>query len=432
VSNRIAVLIVSMIFMAGTTGFAQEPLSLEDSIAMAVTNNPLIKAQDEQVRASLMEKRSSFSDMLFSVDLGYSYARLDEDPSMTLPASLGGQIIPLGTRDNYTFSVEVTQPIFAGGALYNAYRIAANNYRVANLDREQEIRDLKLRVIEAYYGIVEAREILEVARSSAASIKAHLDVANAFFNQGMIPKNDLLEAQVRYAESVQNVIIAENAVKLGESALNTLLGRSIASPVNILEEIPMQELEKSLDEAYETALEHRSEIRITRLQVENAEKGIWIARAGYLPNVAATYEYEKTGEDSDVGDDDAWAVGVGLRWNVFDGGTSHFSVARQKAVRNRLNYLLQSLKDQVLLEVKNSYLSAEEARARTEVAAKAIDQARENLRIQKDRYNLQVATTTNVLDAEALLAQARRNYISARTDYATSLATLRSAMGTLF
>lgn len=412
-------------------GFAQEPLSLEDSIALAVSNNPLIKAQDEQVRASLMEKRSSFSDMLFSVDLGYTYARFDEEPSITLPADLGGQIIPMGTRDNYNFSVEVTQPLFTGGALYNAYRIAANNYRVAGLDRQQEIRDLKLRVIEAYYGIVEAREILDVARSSAASIKAHLDVANAFFNQGMIPKNDLLEAQVRYAESLQNVIIAENAVRLGESGLNTLLGRSISSPVDILEEIPMPELEKSLDEAYDTALEQRSEIRVTRLQVENAGKGVWIARAGYLPNVAATYEYEKIGEDPDVGDDDAWTVGVGLRWNVFDGGTSHFSVARQKAVRNRLNYLLQSLKDQVLLEVKNSYLSAEEARARTEVASQAIDQARENLRIQKDRYNLQVATTTNVLDAEALLGQARRNYISARADYATSLATLRSAMGTL-
>jgi outer membrane protein TolC len=415
--------------MGGTTGFAQEPLSLEDSIALAVSNNPLIKAQDEQVRASLMEKRSSFSDMLFSVDLGYSYARLDEEPSMTLPAPIG--TFPMGTRDNYAFSVEVTQPLFTGGALYNAYRIAANNYRVAGLDRQQEIRDLKLRVIEAYYGIVEAREILDVARSSAASIKAHLDVANAFFNQGMIPKNDLLEAQVRYAESLQNVIIAENAVRLGESGLNTLLGRSISSPVDILEDIPMPELGKSLDEAYDTALEQRPEIRVTRLQVENAEKGIRIARAGYLPNVAATYEYEKVGEDADVDDDDAWTVGVGLRWNVFDGGTSHFSVARQKAVRNRINYLLQSLKDQVLLEVKNSYLSAEEARARTEVASQAIDQARENLRIQKDRYNLQVATTTNVLDAEALLGQARRNYISARADYATSLATLRSAMGTL-
>ncbi len=425
--RRIVILVAGMVFLGGAFCYAQNYLTLEESIALALDNNPLIRAQDKQVYASLMEKRSSLSDMLFSVDLNYAYARFDEEPTITIPPNE----FTVGTEDNYTFSVEVTQPLFAGGALYNSYRIAANNYRVAGLDREQEVRDLKFQVVDAYYGIVEAREILEVARSSSASIKAHLDVAQAFYDQGMIPKNDLLEAQVRYAESLQNVITAENAVRLLESRLNTLLGRSISMPVDIEEEIPMPELERTLDESYETALDQRQEIRITRLQIENADKGVWIARAGYLPNVAATYEYEKLGEDPDVDEDRAWTVGVGLRWNIFDGGSSYFEVSRFKAIRSRLGYLMQSLKDQVLLEVKNSYLSAEEARARTEVAVQAIGQAQENLRIQKDRYNLQVATTTDVLDAEALLDQARRNYISARADYATSRASLRSAMGTL-
>lgn len=426
--RRIVILVTGMVFLGAAGGFAQDFMTLEESIALALDNNPLIRAQDKQVYASLMEKRSSLSDMLFSVDLNYAYARFDEEPTITIPNM---NTFPVGTRDNYRFSVEVTQPLFAGGALYNAYRIAANNYRVAGLDREQEVRDLKFQVVDAYYGIIEAREILEVARSSSASIKAHLDVAEAFYNQGMIPKNDLLEAQVRYAESLQNVIIAENAVRLLESRLNTLLGRSISAPVVIGEEIPMPELERTLDESCEIALDQRQEIRSTRLQIENADKGVWIARAGYLPNVAATYEYEKLGEDPDVDEDRAWTVGVGLRWNIFQGGSSYFQVSRLKSIRSRLGYLMQSLKDQVLLEVKNSYLSAQEAKARTEVAVQAIGQAQENLRIQKDRYNLQVATTTDVLDAEALLDQARRNYISARADYATSLASLKSAMGTL-
>lgn len=425
--RRIVFIMAGIVLLWGPGGYAQDYMTLEESITAALSNNPLIKAQDEQVQASLMEKRSSFSDMLFSVDLNYSYARFDEEPTITISPNE----FVIGTKDNYAFSVEVTQPLFTGGALYNAYRIAANNFQVAGLDRQQEIRDLKFQVVETYYGIIEAREILDVARSSAASIKAHQDVANAFYNQGMIPKNDLLEAQVRYAESLQNVIRAENAVRLLESRLNTLLGRSISAAVDIEEEIPMPEMERTLDESYETALDQRQEIRITRLQIESAGRGVWVARAGYLPNVAATYEYEKLGEDPDVDEDRAWTVAVGMRWNIFQGGSSYFEVSRVQALRNRLSYLMQGLKDQVLLEVKNSYLSAQEAKARTEVAAQAIDQARENLRIQKDRYNLQVATTTNVLDAEALLDQARRNFISARADYATSMASLRSAMGTL-
>ncbi|HNU74746.1 MAG TPA: TolC family protein, partial [Deltaproteobacteria bacterium] len=179
--RRMIVTVAGILFLGWSGSYAQDPMSLEDSIAAALNNNPLIKAQDEQVYESLMEKRSSFSDMLFSVDLNYSYARFDEEPTITIPPNE----FVVGTKDNYAFSVEVVQPLFAGGALFNAYRIAANNFEVAGLDRQQEIRDLKLRVIETYYRIIEAREILEVARSSASSIKAHQDVANAFYNQGM-------------------------------------------------------------------------------------------------------------------------------------------------------------------------------------------------------------------------------------------------------
>ena len=285
-------------------------------------------------------------------------------------------------------------------------------------------------MIEAYYGVIEARQVYEVAQSGVSSIKAHLDVANAFFNQGMIPKNDLLETQVRYAQSEQNLIIADNAIKIAESSLNLLLGRSLAEPVAIDTEIPMSELVDALDESTKTALQMRQEVKTIMLQLDNAGKAIKISRAGYLPSVAATYTYERTGEDPDV-EDDSWSIGVGMSWNIFQGGSNYYDVSRAKTVSNKIGYLLKSLQDQISLEVKTAYLSAQEAGARTSVAEKAIDQAKENLRIQKDRYNLQVATTTNVLDAQALLDQAMKNYITARADYAKAIASLHSAMGTL-
>lgn len=422
----VIILAVSTVLIFGDA-YAAEYMNLKDSINAALQHNPSIKAQDQEVLGQEMEKHSTFGNMLPEVNLKYGYARLNEAPSLTIP-SLGSFVY--GTRDNYDFTIEASQPLFTGGALYNNYRISSNNYLAADFDRQRIIRELKQQVIDAYYSVIQARQVYEVAKSGLSSIKAHLDVANAFFEQGMIPKNDLLEAQVRYAESEQNLIIADNAIKLAESKLNLLLGRSLSEPVIIDTEIPMADMRETLGESTKIAFEKRQEIKTIMLQIDNANKAIQVYKAGYLPSVAATCSYERTGDHPDV-EDDSWSVGVGLNWNIFEGGSSYYDVSKAKTLSAKLGYLLQSLKDQISLEVKNAHLSAREAKARTAVAEKAIDQARENLRIQKDRYNLQVATTTNVLDAQALLDQAMKNYITARADYAKAISSLDSAKGTL-
>jgi outer membrane protein len=264
-----------------------------------------------------------------------------------------------------------------------------------------------------------------------ASIKSHLDVAQAFFSQGMIPKNDLLEAEVSYAQSQQQVILTDNQAKIAESNLNQLLGRDLSIPILTDKEVPMPGLGINLDDAIATALKNRQEIRVTELQIDSASKGVSIARAGYVPNVAASYNYTKYGEHTNVDFWDSWTAGVGLSWNIFQGGATHSSVGRAIADRDRLTFLLQSQKDQIGLQVKNDYLSAQEASARTAVASKSIAQAEENLRIQKDRFNLQVATTTDILDAQTMLNRAQMSYILARADYAKSQASLRADMGEL-
>ena len=108
--------------------FAADYMNLKDFITTALHNNPSIKAQNEEVLGKEMEQRSSFGEMLPEVTLNYGYARLNEEPSMTI-SGLGS--VPLGTKDNYDFTIEASQPLFTGGALYNSYRINKNNYYVA-------------------------------------------------------------------------------------------------------------------------------------------------------------------------------------------------------------------------------------------------------------------------------------------------------------
>lgn len=459
----VTIMIICFIFWASSI-WAQESMYLEEAIHIAVYNNPSIKALNEGVYGKEMDKRTSFAQMLPKVTLNYGYARLKEDQTLDLGqdlylpvvnetnppfynnpddtnivsdenglpiyAYIPGQEIPIADKDQYKLSLEIVQPLFAGGALKNSYKVAKNDVLSAELDKQQSIRELKLKVIEAYYGVTETRQFQEVAQSGVLSIKAQKDIAQAFFNEGMIPKNDLLVAQVGYADGMQKLIAAKNAVKLSESAFNLLLARNLSVPVIIDAEIPMPPLTINLEEATATALKHRQELKILKLQMDSAQKGVKIAKSVYLPGIAATYTYERTGDEPDV-EDDTWTAGVGLNWNIFEGTSHYWNVAKARSVNNQLSYLMQSQQERITLEVKSAYLSAHEAMERTNVAIKSIDQAQENLRIEKDRFNLQVSTSADVLDAQALLDKAQTNYISARADYAKAIATLEAAMGIL-
>ena len=339
--------------------------------------------------------------------------------------------VPLGQKDNYQFDIQAKQILFAGGALYNSYLISKNDYLASEQDRLRYVRNLKLTVIDAYYAVIKARQQRELAKSNLSSVKSHLDVANAFFNQGMIPKNDLLEAQVKYAGSEELLIRADNGVKLSEANFNILLQRNLIEDVNIDSEIPITGLEITFDQSLSTALESRQEIKIAKLQIDNSSKGINVARSAFMPSLAATYDYERTGEDPDTNDYNTWKAGLGLTWNLFSGGSSYWNYNKANYMNMKAGYQMESLKNLVTLEVKNSYLSIQEAMARLQVAEKALAQAEELARIQRDRYNLQVATTTDVLDAQTMLVEAKNTYLTARADHARAIAALKASMGTL-
>lgn len=412
---------------------ASDYLTLENTINLAIERNPGVKSQDQDVLAREMDKNSQFARMLPSADLNYGYMRIDDPQSMTLslPQPMQPMTVPLGQKDNYQFDIQAKQILFAGGALYNSYLISKNDYLASEQDRLRYVRNLKLTVIDAYYAVIKARQQRELAKSNLSSVKSHLDVANAFFNQGMIPKNDLLEAQVKYAGSEELLIRADNGVKLSEANFNILLQRNLIEDVNIDSEIPITGLEITFDQSLSTALESRQEIKIAKLQIDNSSKGINVARSAFMPSLAATYDYERTGEDPDTNDYNTWKAGLGLTWNLFSGGSSYWNYNKANYMNMKAGYQMESLKNLVTLEVKNSYLSIQEAMARLQVAEKAIAQAEELARIQRDRYNLQVATTTDVLDAQTMLVEAKNTYLTARADHARAIAALKASMGTL-
>ncbi len=156
----IFIIMIGFFFLGVFSAHAADYLTLENSINLAIERNPGVKAQDQDVLGKDMDKRSQFARMLPAADLAYGYQRIDTVQSMTLPLPQPMQpiTVPLSNKDNYRFDIEAKQILFAGGALYNNYLIAKNDYLVSEQDRQRFIRALKLTVIDTYYGVIKARQ----------------------------------------------------------------------------------------------------------------------------------------------------------------------------------------------------------------------------------------------------------------------------------
>jgi outer membrane protein len=441
--------VVTLIAATGTAVHAAEmvkALSLPDSIDLALKQSVLSHAAREGVKGAEAQRKEAFTGFLPRFSTSYSYTRLNADPSVTspgssliLPAPIGTVTIPpstyqAGTKDNYNWNVEVMQPLFAGGGIlanYEASRIGAD---IARFDEIATVQDIVQEVKIAYFNILKAGRILAVARQSFEQLTAHRDMAQAFYDVGATPKNDLLQAEVELANGRQLLLRAENGGEMAKSKFNTLLRREINTPVEIEDILNDRPFEKPLDACIAAALKNRPEIGSYALRLEQARSLVKLAQSEYYPNVALIGNYAKYGDTPGVAgspykDQESWYVMAVAKWNFWEWGKTKNRVEAGLSRESQAADVLTNIRDQITLEVKNAFLLLHEAAKQIRVAKQAIEQAEENFRINTERYREQVGTSTDVIDAQTLLTKARSDHDNSLGDYSISRARLERAMG---
>jgi outer membrane protein len=433
---------ITSLMIAGAAA-AEEPLTLESSIDIALKNSVIIHSAKEGVKGATAQRREAITGFLPKFNTSYNYTRLNEAPVSKfqgLPApltSLNGIEIPVGTQDNYNWSIEARQPLFTGGGLianYQASKIGEDAALQEEITRKQDVvQEVKI----VYYDILRAQKILETARQSVEMLNAHRDVAQNYFQVGMIPKNDLLHAEVELANGKQTFIKAQNAVELTKARFNTVLKRKIFTPVEIVDVLQYQPFDKQLDECYAVALKNRPELKIATLKAAQAGKLVRVAQSEYLPTLSLVGNYTRFGDNpslsgSDFKDAESWYVMGVASWNFWEWGKTKFRVDASRAKENQALDAVKELNDQIALEIKNAYLMLQEAEKQIAVSKQVIEQAEENFRISEERYKERVATSTEVLDAQTLLTRAKSDYANALGDYNINYARMQKSMGIIW
>ena len=421
--------ILFFLLLGSSPIIASDVLTLKESIKIALEKSLSIQSAEEEIKAREFEERSLKADFYPKFSTSYSYRRLDEDTVNDARYTFS----PL-RPDTYEFNMTATQPLFTGWRLTISRVLASLGIDTAKIQKETNIQDLVLNVKVAYFGILKGEKLKKVARQAMEQLEAHLRVSQAFYDEGLIAKNELLQTGVRMAQARQDLIRATNRVEIARSLFNKLLRRGLNKDVTIKDILDYHPVKLTLDQCMEWAELNRPEIKGLSLNVVSAEKAVGLSKSRYYPSVNLIGNYQRKTDNillgSDPGEDiDNWTMILKAEWIFWEWGKTRHDVAATRAKLAKVKYILKDIKDNIQLEVKEAYLYLREAEKNIQVARKAVVQAEENFRMNEERYKQQVATSTDVLDAQTLLTQARTNYFNTLSEHNIAWARLERAMG---
>ena len=412
-----------------------EKLSLKNTIEMAINANLNLKLSQEEVKAAEETRKASITRFLPTFSTSYDYLHRNKEMTQALTGIGGGPEFIVRPEDQYTFVTSFNQPIFNGFSLINQYKIADLGLDAAEFGEKITRQDVILDAKNAFFSVLKAEKLLGVARQRVTQIAAQKDVAENFYEVGMSPLNDLLEAQASLANARQDFIVAQNNFDIAKSQFNIILRRAANAPVKIENILDYSPFVYDFDYCMETAKENRLEITVADLEVEIAEKEVGLAKKSYLPSVNLRGNYARTGDDykvdggEGISDAASWEIQAVAEWDFWEWGRTRFGVREKLHRLSQAQYRRLQIQDNIELEVKTSFLRTKESEKNILTVEKAIEQAKENFRINQERFKEQVATTTEVLDAQTLLSDTLTNYFNALYDFKISKATLFRSMG---
>jgi outer membrane protein TolC len=442
-----------------------ETMTLDDCVSIALKESPDTVSADYAVEAAAAKKRSATGAYSPRLRLDAGVQRWDKSLAMPLFGMLpmycdncqwtpvkdangnpltridadGNEVTRkliqednLTLRPQWTWSVGVTlaQPIGALWTIHEANVLAKLGIDVAEIKRKAARRDVAFQVTEAYYRLLQAKRMAEVAEKSVEQVTAQVKRAHTFFDQGAVARNDVLRAELGLAAAQQRLIQAKGGVTLARGRLATVMGRSPESdidPVDVPGE-PGVEAPSPAGRAEQVAVEQRLELKEIAAHIDQATAGVRMSKSKLLPQVNAVGNYTRQ-TASLLGLPKSWFIGATASWDIWEGGSTYYGIDESKAQLAQALEARRKAEDMIRLDVRSAHVGVTTAAEALEVSHRAVEQAEENFRIEQKRYEGTSNTSFDVLDAETQLTTARGQHQAAIYDYFIAKSNLARATG---
>jgi outer membrane protein TolC len=406
--------------------------TLDEAWVIALNVDQQLEAKRRGVMAAEEKLGSVRGQRWPQMEAETSYRVRSGEPSFRVEPGgslLPGLTFPYQQDESFGLRAALEMPLYTWGRIGHGIAAGESRVRSLSLQADGAAMALKLRVAEQYVGVLRAQREVEVAQSTVRTLDSHLRDVEMLYEHAQVPRNDVLAARVALAHARQGTIQAETRLDALRAGYNRFLGRPLDQPVSIAE-LSVDSDMGDLESLTAAALRNRPETAALAAEAAALRHEACSLRAKNRPqiNLRGEYLFE---ENRFVQPEGIAAAGVAVRWNFFDGGQGRHEAAAVAEQAEGVARLRTDEQTRIALEVRQAWLDCQETRRRLAITPQAIEQAEENLRVARERYKSGLTINTEVLDAEKLLIEAKRDHDAARYDAVMASVRLRYATGEL-
>ena len=389
--------------------------NLTEALLKAYNKNPKLNAERENINISEENINISKSDYLPSVTLSGSKSK--EDTNKLTNQSGGNASIT--DVDPLTTSLLIEQTLYDGArsADLKKNKIGLDVAKVKLLKVEQEIL---YQAVEAYTGLVLANQKYKINQSNVNLLERQVETDQARLEKGQISVVDLAQSEASLAGANAKFIEAKNEVVTGKLIYENVIG-SIDNISNLNEKLNINiKLPQSLGEANKISQQNNPELIIAKLELQQSEKDIKIARAELGPSATLSFETSQTEDLSATYDErDKSVLKATVKWPFYTGGKNRATLNKNKNLSNQKRLLLEDAitsNKTTVASAWSSYQSSKSLLNSVRSQVRAAEIANEGITIEYEsglgRSTLDVIqSNTLLLDSKTSLANAERNYL---------------------
>jgi outer membrane protein len=417
-----SIFLASVLLSCNCYAAQETSMSLDDAIILAHENNYNLLSSYQGFYAAKMAKPKAYSTLLPNVNLSSRYTKTKY--TVNLVNSL------IDNKHSRIDVATVSQSLFNGGASFAEIQIANNAVDASFFQLKNTSNSLSLQTIQAYDAILKAREVYEINVETKNIFEQYLDYTKTRFEAGVITKTSLLESEVRLAEAKASLEIA-NADLLNSAAIfQRLTG---IEPIEKMQPIAINEglVPENLEELLDIALSENPALLANKFTYKADSYQINRATAAILPKVSANAQFTRSDAKKDLNNRDSNAYFIALDIPVFNGGAEFASIKEKYHLAKQSELAVKELEQKIKEAAITAWNNYKTAKATLTARDEAVSAAALVLEGVKEEVTIGTRTTTDLLDAEQDLFNAKVAQRKTKSDLVNAIYSILQIMGAL-
>ncbi len=412
-------------------------LTIPQAVDLGLKNSKNLKASAARINEAEAALKGAKENRLPDGSVSGSYIRLNSpDVDLKVKMNSGGNGSPAEQQGKVTSAVygivNLSLPIYAGGKIKYGIESARYLAEASRLDEKSDKEAVVLNIINAFENLYKAKAAVELVKENLGGATERVKQFTSLERNGVIPRNDLLKAELQVSNIEVSLMDAENNWKLANINMNLMLG--LPETTSIDPDISWNTNPEKL-EPVETliskAMEQRKDLSAIGLRKKAAGSDAHAVKSEMYPSLALTGGYIAADVPNLLTVVNAMNVGVGVKYSISSLWKTNSKYQQAKSRQVETEAKESALADQIKYEVHDAYLGYLLALKKIDSYNKAVGQAAENYKIVKNKYDNTLATTTDLLDADIARLQTKLNHAFSKADAAAAYSKLLRVCGQL-